>query len=285
MPAPRPNQLYVVISLTLVLFLLGLVGWWALQANRLTAELQENLDIVVELEADITPTTTRTLTATLKAAPFHRPGTEPTLITRAQALADMGETLENDLAQLGLNNPLLDIITFNVPLDYLQSDSLAAMATFVGEQPGVAGVYYQENFVERITDNARRATYLLLGLAALFTLVAGLLIHNTVRLSLYANRMIIKTQELVGANWSFISRPYLWRAVGQGLVAGLVAAGGVFGLQYWLQGVFPELQLMAAPSELAIFYGALVGLGIIINFLSHYVVVRHYLRLRLDDLY
>ncbi|MTB52155.1 ABC transporter permease [Lewinella sp. W8] len=283
--SPRPNQVYVVFSLALVLFLLGLVGWWMLQANDLTQRLQEDLDIVVELTAERSDTAQDQLMLHLRSAPYLRPGAEPQLVTKEAALTDMGESLERDLESLGLTNPLLDVVTFNVPVEYLHTDSLQWIAAEVGELPGVSGVYYQENFVERIAGNARKLGYLLLGLTALFTLVAGLLIHNTVRLSLYANRFQIKTQELVGASWGFISRPFLWRAVGQGIISGLLAAGALYGLQRWVATVLPELNLVEDPLLLGPLFGGIVLLGILINFLSHYVVVRRYLRLRVDDLY
>ncbi len=268
-----------------MLFLLGLVALWTFQANKLTQQLQENLDLIVELEEGHTEEQREALITGLQTADFHRPGTTPEYVPKAEALAEMGEDLERDLNDLGLNNPLLDVVTFNVPEAYLQSDSLAAVSAAVQTWPGVAGVFYQENFVARVSANARRISYALLGLAALFALVAGLLIHNTVRLSLYANRFTIKTQELVGASWGFISRPYLWRSLGQGLLAGLLAIGGVVGLQSWLQSLLPELNLFAEPQALALLYGGILLLGVMINFISHYVVVRRYLRLRLDDLY
>lgn len=281
----RPNQLYVIISLALVLFLLGLVGLWTLQASFLTRQLQEELDILVELEASHTTADREALVAYLRNADFRQPGTEPEYISRQQALEEMGQDLRRDLEELGMNNPLLDVVTFNVPMEFLPTEQMTRVVAEVQAQPGVAGVYYQENFVDRIAGNARRLSYILFGLAALFALVAGLLIHNTVRLSLYANRMIIKTQELVGASWGFISRPYLIRSVGQGIISGLLAVGAVIGLQFWLNELLPELQLFADLPPLLLLYGSIVLLGVLINFVSHYVVVRRYLRLRLDDLY
>jgi len=283
--APRPNQLYVIISLALVLFLLGLVGLWTFQASYLTKQLQESLDIIVELEEDHTEAQRAELITDIANANYHKPGSQPEFVSKQSALEAMGDDLQRDLNDLGLNNPLLDVVTFNVPVSYLQADSLAAIAAQIQAKPGVATVFYQENFVDRIAENARRMGYILFGLAGLFALVAGLLIHNTVRLSLYANRFTIKTQELVGASWGFISKPYLWRAIGQGILAGLLAIGGVVGLQFWLQTVLPELNLFAEPLPLVYLYGGILLLGLLINFVSHYVVVRRYLRLRLDDLY
>jgi len=285
LPAPRPNQVYTILSLALVLFLLGLVALWTFQATYLTRQLQENLDIIVELEADHPEADRSALIDHLIAADYHRPGGVPDYISKEAAIEAMGEEVHTDLEDLNFNNPLLDVVTFNVPVEYLDADNLAMIAAEVQALPGVSGVFYQENFMERIAANARRLSYVLLVLAALFALVAGLLIHNTVRLSLYANRFTIKTQELVGASWGFISRPYLWRAVGQGLVAGVLAIAGVIGLQLWAQSALPELNLFAEPLQLVYLYGGIVALGLLINFVSNYVVVRRYLRLRLDDLY
>lgn len=268
-----------------MLFLLGLVGLWTFQAGYLTKELQENLDIIVELEADHTDAEREKLVASLRASDFLKAGTEPDYLDKAKALREMGGDLEKDLKELGMNNPLLDVVTFNVPFELMGKEKLKTISSEIQAMPGVSGVFYQENFVDRIAANAKRLGYILFGLAALFALVAGLLIHNTVRLSLYANRFTIKTQELVGASWGFISHPYLSRSIWQGVFSGLLAIGGVAGLQYWLNSLLPELQLFAEPIPLLFLYGGILLLGVLINFVSHYVVVRRYLRLRLDDLY
>ena len=282
---PRPNQLYVVVSLALVLFLLGLVGGWTLQARQLGRQLQEELDVLVELEAGYPAGRLDSIRSHLRASPYLKSAATIEFVAKEEALAELGEELSGDLVDVGMANPLRDVLTFNVHLEYLQPGRLDSIAADVQALPGVAGVYYQENFVERVAHNARRLGYLLLGLAALFTGVAALLIHNTVRLSLYANRFLIKTQELVGASWGFIRRPATGRADWQGLISGLLALGALVALHYWLRSALPEVDLRYAPRELALLAGGLVGLGVGINLLSHYVVVRRYLRLRVDDLY
>ncbi len=282
---PRPNQLYVVFSLALVLFLLGLVGIWSLQVRQLGRQLQEALDIIVELEPEGPPQLSDRLILHLRASPYLRSPESVTYIPKEEALATMGEALQQDLEAVGMANPLLDVVTFNVKLEYLQPARLDSIAVTLQAMEGVSGVHYQENFVERIARNGTRLGWLLLGLAGLFTFVAALLIHNTVRLSLYANRFLIKTQELVGASWGFISRPFLWGAVRQGFGSGLLAVGALAGLHAWLQSALPELQLEWEPLPLLWLAGGLIGLGVLINLLSHYVVVRRYLRLRVDELY
>jgi cell division transport system permease protein len=197
----------------------------------------------------------------------------------------MGAEVAKDLVDLDLPNPFRDMVIFNVREDYLQADSLALIAGMVKENPIVLDVYYQETFIDRVVENANKLAYVFVGMAVLLVLIAVVLIHNTVRLSLYSNRFLIKTQELVGASWSFISRPYLRRAFWHGLLSGLLAVGGLVGIQYWLQNQAPELRLFEKMDWLLILYGGMLLLGILISYVSHYSVVRRYLRLRVDDLY
>lgn len=240
--------------------------------------------MLLELRPGGPPAVGDSLTLLLRARPEILPQSVE-LIPRETALAELGDQLREDLADLALDNPLVDVISFNVRPEILEGQRLAQLAEELRALPGVGGVFYQDNFVDRIARNARRLGYGLLGLAALFTLVAALLIHNSVRLSLYANRFEIKTQELVGASWGFISRPYLGRALGQGLLAGLLAAGALASLHYWLRRALPELGLRWPEPDLLWLGGGLLLLGTLVNVVSHYVVVRRYLRLRLDELY
>ncbi|MEM7571593.1 MAG: permease-like cell division protein FtsX [Bacteroidota bacterium] len=280
----RPNYLYTLISVALVLFLLGVFGLYLLQATHLSQTLKEQLDIIVELEDDVDASQRLTMMETIADRAEVRTGSI-TYVSKEAGLAEMGDEFQEDLDELGLPNPLRNMLTFNVRADYLETDSLEATATALRLMPGVADVYYQENFVDRVADNAGRLGWVLLGVAALLVLISVVLIHNTVRLSLYANRFLIKTQQTVGATWGFISRPYLRRAFGHGLLSGVLAVSGLLGLQYWLQQQTPELRLFERTDWLIALYIGLIILGILINYLSHYAVVRRYLRMRIDDLY
>jgi cell division transport system permease protein len=280
----RPNYVYTVVSVALVLLLLGIFGLWLLQATHLSKTLKEEIDILTELRSETPEAERKQLMATLGSYSFVRAGSV-SYRTKEQALTEMGAEVAKDLVDLDLPNPFRDMVIFNVREDYLQADSLALIAGMVKENPIVLDVYYQETFIDRVVENANKLAYVFVGMAVLLVLIAVVLIHNTVRLSLYSNRFLIKTQELVGASWSFISRPYLRRAFWHGLLSGLLAVGGLVGIQYWLQNQAPELRLFEKMDWLLILYGGMLLLGILISYVSHYSVVRRYLRLRVDDLY
>ncbi len=281
----RPNYVYTIFSVSLVLTLLGLFGLWLLQATHLSKTLKENIDVLVELKEEVPQLERENLAARLGVYPFVRPGSVR-FRSKEAALEEMGDEVNRDLVALDLPNPFRDMLIFNVTEAQMQTDSLAAIAALIEqEEASVSEVVYQEQLVDGLIANAKRLAYIFLVLAALLVLIVVVLIHNTVRLSLYANRFLIKTQQLVGADWSFITRPYLRAAFWQGLLSGLLAVGAIVGVQWWLQAQIPELQLFEQASYLALLYGAIIFLGILISWLSHWVVVRRYLRMRVDDLY
>jgi cell division transport system permease protein len=124
-----------------------------------------------------------------------------------------------------------------------------------------------------------------LGLGILLIFAAVTLIHNTIRLALYSNRFIIKNQELVGASWMFISRPYIRQGVVNGLISAAFAIAALITTLWWLYSLIPELQqLQELNSTIAVFVGLTVA-GVLISGLSTYFVVNKFLHMRVDDLY
>ena len=280
----RPNFFYAIISVAAVLFLLGFFGLLLLQTQRLAKVMKEQVDLIVELASDPALEDRQALENTLQQSPFVKTGSLE-FTSREEALEMMSEELGEEFIDLDLPNPLYDVYTFNVPARYLTEDSLTQIQTVLRQNPIVSDVYYQESLVDQMLRNANRLGWILLIVALFFVVLALTLIHNTIRLSLYANRFLIKTQELVGATWEFISRPYLRRSLLHGFISGLLATGALVAIQWWLQEEIPELRSLQNPAAFGILFAGLIVLGMLINWLSTYFVVRKYLRLRADDLY
>ncbi len=280
----RPNYLYTLISVALVLFLLGFFGLILLQANRFTRSLKEQVELIVELQDGTQITDRQRVLSYLDEADYTKPGSVA-FVSREQALAQLSDEMGEDILRLDLPNPLYDVVTFNVNAAYLDPLKLDAIREELRQLSSVSDVYYQENLVEKVAANVRRVGWISLAVSVFFILVAIVMIHNTIRLALYANRFIIKTQELVGATWGFISRPYLRRAALHGLLSGLIAVMALLLIQLWLHANAPELRLFEEITLIIVLLLALPVLGVLINWLSTYYVVRKYLRLRIDDLY
>ena len=280
----RPQYLYTIISVAAVLFLLGFFGLLLLQMQQLTKSLKEQVDIIVELVPENSKEERDFFIRQLDNSPFSLAGTIK-YTAKEDALVIMSEELGEDLLNLDLPNPLYDIFTFNVKATYLAKDSLDAIRAVLTRSSIVSDVYYQESLIEQLGRNIKKISWVLLSISILFVLLALTVIHNTIRLALYSKRFLIKTQELVGATWEFISKPFLHKAIWHGFLSALLAIGFLVIIQFWIQEQLPEIKNLQQPFAFISLFVGLIILGILINWVSTFFAVRKYLKLREDELY
>ncbi|MBV6438420.1 MAG: hypothetical protein DYG98_22815 [Haliscomenobacteraceae bacterium CHB4] len=284
MPRTKPNYLYAIISVALVLYILGFFALTALHGRKLVTLFKEKVDIWLELKPGLPEEEVPRYIALIRQQPFVKKETV-TFITREQAMADMKKELgDNSLLE---DNPdlLRDVIRFNIRADYLNSDSLTVWRDALRQDSLIADLYIEAANTGNIGENIQNLGLISLGLGILLIFAAVTLIHNTIRLALYSNRFLIKNQELVGASWAFISRPYLQRGILNGLISAALAIMALIVTLWWLYGLMPEFgQLQDLNGIVAIFAG-LVALGVLISGVSTFFVVNKFLRMRVDDLY
>ncbi|MCO6493285.1 MAG: permease-like cell division protein FtsX [Phaeodactylibacter sp.] len=280
----RPNYLYSIISVALVLFVLGFFAMAVFNARQLVRSLKEKVNLIVELHSDVQPSEIEGIRQWIGQRAFAVPGSIE-FTSKEQAAELMREEFGEDFLKLDLPNPLYDVFTFNVRADYLEADSLRDIRGQLVEQAGVADVYYQEGLINEIAGNIRSVSLIAAAVLVFFVFISVALIHNTVRLALYANRFLIKNMELVGASWEFISHPYIRLGAWHGLLSGLLASAGLLVLFLWIQSDIPGLRSLVDWAGLAMLFVLLLALGMAINTLSTYYVVRKYLKMRVDDLY
>ncbi len=283
-PRTKPNYLYAIVSVALVLFLLGFFGLVLLQANSFVKLFKEQVNLIVELEEGTSEHAIEQLTAFLQDKPFLKPASIQ-FISKEEGAAMLREDFGEDFLKLDLPNPLYDVVTFNVKAAYLQRDSLEVIRSDVMRHTYVNDMFYQESLVDSIIQNIEKIGYIALGVGLFFIIIAVALIHNTIRLALYANRFLIKNMELVGASWSFISRPYLLRSVKHGFLSAVIAIAVLAGLLWWANSEFQELQTLDNTVSIVILFVVLALTGILISTLSTYYVIHRYLKMRVDDLY
>ncbi len=280
----RPNYLYSILSVALVLFLLGFFALLLLHAQELIRLYKEQVNIIIELEEGVEQAQIDQLVDTLgQMAPILQESV--THLSKDMAAELMNDDFGEDFQQLGLPNPFTDMVTFNVAAEYLQPDSLVALQYDISQMPAVQSVYYQDNFLEEVSKNMNTLGYIAIGLSIFFFVVAVTLIHNTIRLALYANRFLIKNMQLVGASWFFISRPYLLRALGHGFIASVLAISALSGILLWVRKDIPQLLLIENTMLFVYLLLLLIPLGMLLYGLSTYRVVNKYLTMRVDDMY
>jgi len=283
-PRTRANHFYSILGVALVLFLLGAFALAVLHAQKLVDFFKERVNVLVEVAEGTPRSEVRMLEEELARSAFVKP--ESVLfISREAAAEQMRSEFGEDFLKLDLPNPFFDMLVFNVRAEYMQADSLKNLSSRILRNPVVEDVFYQESLIDQVAANVQRLFFFSLGLGIFFIFVAVLLVFNTVRLSLYANRFLIKTMQLVGASWGFISKPFFWKAAGYGFVSGLLALAGLMLLVLWAWQVFPELREVEDWWSVAAIALGILILGILLYAGSTYLVVNKYLRMRVDDLY
>lgn len=280
----KPNYFYAIISVALVLFLLGFFALVILQGQQVVKLSKEKVEIIVELKKDTPSNLREDLSNRLEKTPYVKKNSIK-FISKEEGADLMREEFGEEFILLDMPNPLYDVLTFNVQAEYMQPDSLSRIREVVRELNAVSDVFYQESIAGEILKNIRKVSFLALALGFFLLFVAFVLIHNTIRLALYANRFIIKNMELVGASWEFISRPYIFRSIWHGLISGIFAVGGLFFVILGMQSLLPELGELNDWFAFGLLGISLILVGILISCVSTWFVVNKYLKMRVDDLY
>lgn len=283
-PVHKPNYFYTIVSVTLVLFLLGLFGLLIVQGQQLLRTLREQVEIIVELKEDSTPEQLDSLKQHLALSSYFKANSTK-FINKVEGAAMMQQEFGQDFGKLDMANPLYDVLIFNVKSDWMEPDSMSLVREDIKQMLFVNDVYYQESVTGSIAQNLKKASIWVLGFGLFFVLVAVALILNTVRLALYSNRFLIKNMELVGASWGFISRPYINRSFWQGVLCSTFAIAGLSSLLYLAFKDEPDLPAAINFTGVGIVFGTLFLLGFMLMVMSTYYVVKKYLRMRVDDLY
>ena len=278
----------ILFSLPLALFLIGFCGLLAIQSKRLVTYIRENYEMRAFLDKDLSSDKASTLQRTLADRPYVLKANgvpQLTLVTKDEAAKEFIAETKEDFSKFLDENPLRDSYRIKLNEDYFDEAKLQGVKEDVEQIDGVFEVVYQENLVDNINHNITRIYLVMAAFALILLLIIILLMNNTIRLALYSQRLLIRSMQLVGATNSFITRPFLGRGVWQGFMAGVLA---VILLLIALQiGAYnlPELAAFQEPVKIFALLAAIVGLGVLIGFISTFQAVHRYLGLTLDELY
>ncbi|MBK7625734.1 MAG: cell division protein FtsX [Bacteroidales bacterium] len=278
----RGSYVTLVISVSLVLFLLGVLGLVLINARELSDYFRESLSFSVMLDDGAKEADIRMLQKDLDAKPYVK-STE--YVSKDEAALKMKEELGEDFINFLGDNPLPPSIDVYLYAGFTSPDSVAKIEKYVFEYPFVKEVYYQESLLFLINENVKKISLFLLVISTFLFLIAMTIINNTIRLSIYSRRFIIRTMQLVGATRGFIRRPFLLQSAFQGLLAALLAMILLMGLLYLIEKEFFMMFSFESTNLLILLSAALIILGVLINIISTYFSVNRYLSISEDKLY
>ncbi len=271
-------------SITLVLFLLGMFALLMMHAQKLSNHLKENIGFEVAMNSNVKEASILNLQKELDAMPAVK-STE--YITKEEAIRRLSEDLGEDFLQwLGNEeNPLLPSIDVRFNADWANNDSLDVIQTQLLKNKDVKEIYYQKSLVNLINQNVKRIGIALMIASLILLIIAITLIRNTIRLSIYSKRFLVRSMQLVGATPAYIRRPFIRSGILQGFFGALLADALLALLLYGLTKRLPELTFV---QDYTIIIGIFVGiiiLGILLGGLSTRSALRKYLNADVDRLY
>lgn len=278
----RSSYITSIVSISLVLFLLGLIGLLLLNTKKISDYVKENLKFTVYLKDNIREVDILRIQKNLDLKHYVK---ETEYITKEQAAIEFQKELgEKFIDFLGFN-PLIPSIDVRLYAEYANSDSIKIIKKDLRKFPQIDEVYYQESLVHLVNKNLRKISIFILIISGLLFLVAVTLINNTIRLSIYSKRFIIRTMQIVGANNSFIRRPFLYKSALHGSFGALIAIGMLIGMIYLIQNEMESIINFQDFRLLSILFIIVVIIGVAISWISTYFAVNRYLNIKTDYLY
>lgn len=270
------------VSVTLVLFILGLVGFVNITFHGVSRQLKEKIGFTVVLSDSIPPQAVDSLNAVCKSSQYV---SEYLYLSADEVLAQETQGDGAELVELLGVNPYAPMIEVKVKETYANVDSIAAITARWAESEYVAEVTANSELISDLNRNAGLINTILMVMAAALLLISFVLINNTVRLSVYSRRFLIHTMKLVGATDAFIRRPFLLRNALQGLIAGIVASGSLAAFMVWARSLDMGVEMVLDWTSAAVVFAALVVLGIIICMVAAFITTERYLHKSYDEMF
>jgi cell division transport system permease protein len=165
------------------------------------------------------------------------------------------------------------------------NDSLAKIESRLRKNEMVADIVYDKQLVTLVNDNVKNVSMWILIISGVFAFVSVLLINSSMRLSIYANRFIIKTMQMVGATKSFIRKPFLYRSIVLGFIGSVLAILALIGVLTYIETNFPNLGILEDQFLIGLVLLGVLVVGIVITWISTFFATQRFLNLRTDDLY
>ncbi len=271
----RSSAISTVIGIALVLFMLGMLSVLVLNTQKLSSYVKENIRVQIFLYEDVKDAEIQRLKKEIDAEPYTR---KTVYVSKEEGAEILSEDLGEDFVTFLGYNPLEASIDLNLNADYAHPDSMEAIVATMEDRAQVSEVAYSPNLVRQINQNVNKIGLVLLAFSGLLLLIAIALINNTIRLTIYSKRFIIKSMQLVGATSRFIQRPFIVTGILQGILASFIAIVLILGIMYTVRREVPEFFEFNDLIMFVKLFGLVSLLGIIISGFSTLFAVRRYLR-------
>ncbi|MEO0065149.1 MAG: hypothetical protein RI983_475 [Bacteroidota bacterium] len=279
----KPNYIYTVVGVALVLLIMGIMGWFFLNLNAVGNTFKEDIRLSAYMRT-LNKDTIAQIQQYIAGKPYAK---NVVYVDKNTAKEIWNKENNEDWAKILDVNPLPESIDFYAKAEYVNKDSLAAISADLMAAYGnqITDLQYPQSLVTSLNERASKIGLIFLVVAITLCVIVIVSIDNTIRLAMFSNRFLIKTMQMVGATQSFIARPLNIRAIINGLISSGIAIVLMFSLIGWAETQFPQLKAIRNTNHTLLLFGGLIILGVGISVLSTHRSVLKYLKMKLDDLY
>jgi cell division transport system permease protein len=272
----------VVLSVFLVLFLLGFLGFFIINSKKLSDDFKEKIAMTVFFSNDANDSIVKAFGTELKATRFSR---SFVYVSKDRAAKEHSDIIGEDFVNFLGENPLQNSYDIHLKADYVIKDSIVKIENRLKKNLMISDIVYDKQLVNLVNDNIKNVSLWILISSAILSLIAVLLINSSLRLSIHSNRFIIKTMQMVGATKSFIRKPFIIRSIKLGLMGSGAAILALIGVLLYVENNFPTLGILNDKLIVGSVLLAVLLVGILITWISTYFATQRFLNLRTDNLY
>ena len=275
---------FTILGISLVLFLIGVYGLVAIHAGNIEQNLKEQIQILAELKESVSEEEISFIQDAIENVGGVKAGSV-SFISQEEALALMKKDFGSSLLIEEMDNPFKNIILFNVDRSFQNQEAMEAIKKDTEQLSGVDGVYMQDDIFVSFRENLFKFNNFVLILGIIFALISLILIHNTLQLSYLGQRFEVKSMQLVGAEWSYIRKPFIWKAILMGLVGAMVAVTGLSILILFVESRSDLISDIISYSKVFFVFIFLIGITLITMIGSSTYIINRFLKAGTDDLY
>jgi cell division transport system permease protein len=280
--ALRSSYVSTVVSTSLVLFMAGVLAVLILNAKKVSDYFKENILISFVMKSQAGEEDIKKFSEELAARPSVK---TVTIISKEEAAEKLSKDLGEDFVTFLGSNPLLPTVDVNIKADYAEKDSIRALINHFSKNQWVMEARYDENLTEALASNIKKISLIIVAFGSLLFFIMIVLIHNTIRLTLYAKRFLIKSMQLVGATRSFIRWPFVWRGILSGIYGAIIANVMLVLLLYFLQKQLADIFALQDVAFMLTLFAIVLVTGVLLSGISTWFAVNRYLRKSFDELF
>ncbi len=274
------SYISITVIMSIVLFLFGFFGIFFISSNSIANSFKEDFSVSIFFKENAKKIEIIQLQNELLMSSYIQ---KLKYISKDDALLIMKEEYGQDFIQeLGFN-PLVNSIDINLKSEFVEASSLDSISAIISKKKYVDEITYDKNLINSINNNIRRVSLWLMPSIMILSIITFLVINSSIRLSIYSNRQLIKTMQLVGATKSFIRRPFIRTNILLSIISSLISISILILLIYYIDSNISFVENIKLQSLIMLFI-IIISLGLIISYISTFLATQNILKIKADNL-